>query len=539
MPRRPADRATGRALPRFCGCRIGRNSRRSRCYRCRPAHRSARPARAAPSAPACLRPLTQKPARRPQSRRRWQAACRAGNRARRTAGSYQALQPLRCHAALGAVAVLPQAHHQQHKGGNASGHPKGRRWGMLRKRADLIDHRGRGPGDADAVKHGKHHPAPAHLTTQRPHGAGAGHVQQDEHQIGEGRQRGERSRQPGEGFVAGAAGLLGPVGGLQIVQAQRIEEVVEKGHGVFGNGLGGLPQLGAHIRLAVSRHQVGGLLPLINAVERADHDLFGGCARQQARHCGPVLPGNAHGREHRRNGLAALREKRVIDVGRLQALGRPAYAGQHEQHHPDDHDHLADAENEHLQPLPGLQPNAAQAGQAIGRQLHDKGHGLAPNGRLAQHPRGEQRHHDAQHVQQKYHLPAGAAEKHHGERHIDGQPRRARHEGLHQHRKQAAARVFDDARAHDGRHIATKADDHGHQRVAGQAHAAHEAIHRIGGARHIARVVEKREEQKSEADGRDERDDQVEPAAHAASDHGHHPIGQPGLQHHMPHPADE
>ncbi|OIQ86660.1 hypothetical protein GALL_314680 [mine drainage metagenome] len=282
------------------------------------------------------------------------------------------------------------------------------------------------------------------------------------------------------------------------------------------------------VGLAPALQLLGARLALVDAVERADDDFLGRGAGDQPGHRRPVVALHAHRCEQRRQRATALCEQRVFDVGGVHPARIDADRRQQQQHDADRDDDPSDAKHEHAQPLPRLQQHAAHAGHAVRRQLDEQRHRFARQRGAANQQRAEQRRDDAHQIQREHQLAAVFTKEHDSERQVDRQPRRARHERLHQHGQQPTAGVFDDARAHDRRHIAPEADDHRHQGVSGQPEAAHQPVHRIGGARQIAAVVEQREQHEGQRDRRNEGDDQVQPAADTAGQRRHRPVGQPG-----------
>ena len=59
---------------------------------------------------------------------------------------------------------------------------------------------------------------------------------------------------------------------------------------------------------------------------------------------------------------------------------------------------------------------------------------------------------------------------------VDRETSRARHEGQCDHGEQATLAVFNGACRHDGRHVATKAREHGEERFAVESHASKDGV---------------------------------------------------------------
>ena len=92
---------------------------------------------------------------------------------------------------------------------------------------------------------------------------------------------------------------------------------------------------------------------------------------------------------------------------------------------------------------------------------------------------------------------------------------------------------------HDRRHIAAETDDQRHEGLAGQAHPTHETVHDEGRARHVARVLQHRQEQEQEADHRDEGGDDLDAAADALRQQHRQPLGRTEAGEHRGHAIDQ
>ena len=185
-----------------------------------------------------------------------------------------------------------------------------------------------------------------------------------------------------------------------------------------------------------------------------------------------------------------------------------------------------------------MNQHAADGRQVIGRQFHDEGHGFALQQAVAQHQAGEHRHGNAQQVERKDDVLPAVREKRGGKQHIHRQTRAAGHERRHGDGHQAVARLFKRARGHQRRHIAAKADNQRHERFARQPHPAHEAVHDKGGARHVARVFQHREENVQKTDNRDESGDRLDAAANAFGQQHGEPFGRTRPFQHLPQSVD-
>ena len=84
---------------------------------------------------------------------------------------------------------------------------------------------------------------------------------------------------------------------------------------------------------------------------------------------------------------------------------------------------------------------------------------------------------------------------------------------------------------HDSRHGAAKTDEHGHEAATRQAKAAQHLIHDKGHARHVARVLQNREEQEEHDDDRQEGEHAAHACEHAVdSQRAHHVVGAEHLE---------
>ena len=103
---------------------------------------------------------------------------------------------------------------------------------------------------------------------------------------------------------------------------------------------------------------------------------------------------------------------------------------------------------------------------------------------------------------------------------IDGEAGVAAHEGGDEHHLEAVAPAFERAGRHDGRHRAAKAQEHGDERLARQPELAHDALHDVSNARHVAAVLEEGERQKEDEDVGQEGEDGPDAADDAVNEEG-------------------
>ena len=112
------------------------------------------------------------------------------------------------------------------------------------------------------------------------------------------------------------------------------------------------------------------------------------------------------------------------------------------------------------------------------------------------------------------------AEEHLREEYVYCEPGVAAHEGRHQHDLIAVAFVLERTGGHYGRHRAAEAQQHGYEGLAGEAKPAHDTLHDVGDARHIAAVLQKREAEEEYQDVRQEGHDCAHTCDYAVDDEG-------------------
>ena len=171
-----------------------------------------------------------------------------------------------------------------------------------------------------------------------------------------------------------------------------------------------------------------------------------------------------------------------------------------------------------LQKVLGLFPQQLghifQPGQAIVGQLHDKGDGLAPEQGLFVEQGGQNAHKNAQNVQPRHDEPAPAGEEGADEEGIDGQLGGAAHKGGEEDGHLPVPFAGEGAGGHHRRNGAAKADEHGHDALAGQADLPQQLVHDKGHPGDIAAVLHHgQEEEQGDDDGQ-----KAEHAAHAGED---------------------
>ena len=193
-------------------------------------------------------------------------------------------------------------------------------------------------------------------------------------------------------------------------------------------------------------------------LQRADDGLLGDKAGDERRGAPPVA--KAERPEDGRDELPDEREQAVGTVGhdvqaRVKALEEPNDDGRKE----NDRERALE---EILCLLPEQQRHALESGHAVIRQLHDKRHGLAAEGRLVHDERREDADEDAEDIQAQHDERAVAREKRRGEKGVDRDLRRTAHIRREQDGHLPVAVGRDGARGHDGRHRAAEADEHRH-----------------------------------------------------------------------------
>ena len=88
--------------------------------------------------------------------------------------------------------------------------------------------------------------------------------------------------------------------------------------------------------------------------------------------------------------------------------------------------------------------------------------------------------------------------------------------------------VLDGPRRHHGRHAAALADEHRDERLAGEPEAAKETVHDERDTRHVAAVLEEREEEEHDEDHRDEAEDRGNASPRAVHDETLHRVVHAG-----------
>ena len=168
-----------------------------------------------------------------------------------------------------------------------------------------------------------------------------------------------------------------------------------------------------------------------------------------------------------------------------------------------------------LQEVPGLIPqehtDALGRGHTVVGQLHDKGHRLAPEGRLFQQQRNQDTHHHAAEVEAAHGQRRIIGEESRREHGVNGNFCRTAHKGRQQDRHAAVAGGRQGARCHDSGDGAAKTDEHGHKAASRQTDLSQELIHNEGHAGHIAGVLQYGKEEEHDHDDRQKADH----AAHA------------------------
>ncbi|KAF5289490.1 hypothetical protein FQR65_LT20824 [Abscondita terminalis] len=182
---------------------------------------------------------------------------------------------------------------------------------------------------------------------------------------------------------------------------------------------------------------------------------------------------------------------------------------QHDAHGQDDAAHAAQEDHGALVQAQG---QAARAGPAVGRQLHQQRRGAgAAAGQLchACHGHGAD---DAGHIQREQHQALQVEDTAHGalgnegadQQRIDRQACRAGHQRRDHDGHQPVAPAGDGARGHDAGHGAGKAGQQRDEGATRQPHLAHDPVQQEGRARQIARVLQREDEEEQDQDLRQE-----------------------------------
>ena len=162
------------------------------------------------------------------------------------------------------------------------------------------------------------------------------------------------------------------------------------------------------------------------------------------------------------------------------------------------------------------------AGQAVGGQLHDKGDGLPLEDRVLEQQPVEHAHDHAADVQPDHHQRRRVREEGSRKRRVDGEFCGAGHEGREQNRHAPVALAGQRARGHDRRHRAAKADQHRHERPAGEPDLAQQLVHHERDARHVPAVLQDGEEEEQRHDRGQEGQNRSDAHAHAVDQQGVH-----------------
>ncbi len=172
-----------------------------------------------------------------------------------------------------------------------------------------------------------------------------------------------------------------------------------------------------------------------------------------------------------------------------------------------------------------MDQDAFQRRQAVGRQFHHEwGRWLARKQRALEDHAAHDGQDDAQQVQAEDELPGVVGEEGGGEDGVDRQPRPATHHGHQQPGQHPVVLALQRPRSVDSGHGAAKADQHGHEGLAVQPQRVHQPVHHEGGAGHVARILQQRQEEVQEE--KHWHEDQH--SAHAGDDAIHHQRLEPG-----------
>ena len=130
------------------------------------------------------------------------------------------------------------------------------------------------------------------------------------------------------------------------------------------------------------------------------------------------------------------------------------------------------------------------------------------------------RHDDADEIHREGGEHRVRPEEHLREEDVDGEAGVAAHEGGDEHHLEAVAPAFERAGRHDGGHRTAEAQEHGDERLAREPELAHDALHDVGNARHVAAVFEEGERQKEDEDVGQEGEDGPDAADDAVDEEG-------------------
>ena len=130
------------------------------------------------------------------------------------------------------------------------------------------------------------------------------------------------------------------------------------------------------------------------------------------------------------------------------------------------------------------------------------------------------RHDDADEIHREGGEHRVCPEEHLRKEDVDGEAGVAAHEGGDEHHLEAVAPAFEGAGRHDGGHRAAEAQEHGDERLAREAQFAHDALHDVGNARHVAAVFEEGEREEEDEDVGQECEDGPDAADDAVDEEG-------------------
>ena len=130
------------------------------------------------------------------------------------------------------------------------------------------------------------------------------------------------------------------------------------------------------------------------------------------------------------------------------------------------------------------------------------------------------RHDDADEIHREGGEHRVCPEEHLRKEDVDGEAGVAAHEGGDEHHLEAVALTFECAGRHDGGHRAAEAQEHGDERLAREPELAHDALHDVSNARHVAAVFEEGERQKEDEDVGQEGEDGPDAADDAVDEEG-------------------
>ena len=152
------------------------------------------------------------------------------------------------------------------------------------------------------------------------------------------------------------------------------------------------------------------------------------------------------------------------------------------------------------------------------REFHDEGHRLAFVHRLAGDDREEDAEDDAEEVQERHDDGAFPREEGGGEEGIDRDLRAAAHERGHEDSDLPVPFRRQRAGSHDTGHGTAEAHQHGDDRASGEADPPERAVHDEGDTRHVAGILQDRQEEEQQTDDRQETDDRADAVEDAVDD---------------------